>query len=194
MAFITQHNQGGGGSSSGVQVALGWQDFADLATQTVPVVQSNVNGGSIFLPTDSSGTLTDGNTTTNAAHTLPGVSDLWNSASNSLNFGGSGILANDVIDARVHFEISSAVVPQSFKLVFEFYDGLDGSGNKVFELVSEVPRVTDNAGTFFEITPERRFFVGESIKQGSCKFKLMGTSSFSVKMKGFNFEIRRPSK
>ena len=172
-------------------IVQGWQDFADQNTQSTPIEQLLIDGGKVHLTTDNSGTLTDGNTTQNSAHTLKGVNDLWNTTSNTIQFGGTGIQTNDIIDARIHFEISPNVVPQNFKIIFEFYDGLNGTGTKQFELVSAVQSVFENAGTFVERLIERRFFIGESIKNGSAIVRLDGSSAFEVKMKGFNFEIRR---
>lgn len=174
-----------------VDIVQGWQDFADLTTQATPIEQISVDGGQVQLTTDNAGTLTDGNTTQNSETTLGGVNDIWNTSSNTIQFGGTGLITNDTIDARIHFEISPNIVPQNFKLVFEFYDDINGGGNKVFELVSAVQSVFENAGTFVEMLIERRFFIGESIKDGSAIVKLEGSSSFEVKMKGFNFEIRR---
>ena len=171
----------------------GWQDFADATTQTTPLEQSNISGGAMQFTTDNQGTLTDGNTTINGDHTLPGVNDIWVTTSNTIRFGGVGLITNDVIDARLHFEISSLIIPQNFKLVFEFFDNIDASGNKVFELVSEIPTIADNAGTYFERIIERRFFIGDSIKDGSCRIMLEGDSAYRLKIKGINLEIRRPS-
>ena len=173
------------------KIVQGWQDFADLTTQATPIEQTSVDGGQVQLTTDNEGTLTDGNTTQNSEHTLKDVNDIWNTTSNTIQFGGTGLEANDTIDARIHFEISPNIVPQNFKIIFEFYDGLNGTGTKQFELVSAVQSVFENAGTFVERLIERRFFVGESIANGSAVVKLDGTSAFEVKMKGFNFEIRR---
>jgi hypothetical protein len=178
-------------SSDATELTQGWQDFADLTTQATPIEQTSVDGGQVQLTTDNAGTLTDGNTTQNSETTLGGVNDIWNTSSNTIQFGGTGLITNDTIDARIHFEISPNIVPQNFKLVFEFYDDVNGGGNKVFELVSAVQSVFENAGTFVEMLIERRFFIGESIKDGSAIVKLEGSSSFEVKMKGFNFEIRR---
>ena len=125
----------------------GWQDFADLTTQSTPLSQSLVEGGVIQLTTDNAGTLTDGNTTVNSEHTLKGLNDIWNTTSNTMQFGGTGIETNDIIDARIHFEISPNVVPQNFEIIFEFYDGINGTGTKQFELVSAVQSVFENAGT-----------------------------------------------
>ena len=178
-------------TASGNAALQGWQDFADSATQTTPLSQTNVLGGTVQLTTDNNGTLTDGNTTTNSEHTLQGVNDIWNSTSNTIQFGGTGLQVNDIIDARIHFEISPNIIPQEFKLVLEFFDGLDGTGTKVFDLVSDIQAFTSNAGTYTELILERRFFVGDPIKDGSCVVSLEGSASFEVKVKGFNFEIRR---
>ena len=178
-------------SSDATEVTQGWQDFADLTTQTTPLEQTSIDGGQVQLTTDNAGTLTDGNTTQNSATTLSGVNDTWDTESNTIQIGGTGLKVNDIIDARIHFEISPNVVPQNFKIIFEFYDGLNGTGTKQFELVSSVQSVFENAGTFVERLIERRFFIGESIANGSVVVKLDGSSAFEVKMKGLNFEIRR---
>lgn len=178
-------------NSEVTKLVQGWQDFADVATQTTPLSQTNVLGGTVQLTTDNNGTLTDGNTTTNSEHTLQGVNDIWDSTSNTIQFGGTGLQVNDMIDARIHFEISPNIIPQEFKLVLEFFDGLDGTGTKVFDLVSDIQAFTSNAGTYTELILERRFFIGDSIKDGSCVVSLGGSASFEVKVKGFNFEIRR---
>ena len=142
----------------------GWQDFADLTTQSTPLSQPLVEGGAIQLTTDNAGTLTDGNTTVNSEHTLKGLNDIWNTTSNTMQFGSTGIETNDIIDARIHFEISPNVVPQNFEIIFEFYDDVDGTGNKVFELVSAVQSVFENAGTYVERLIERRFLLGNLLK------------------------------
>ena len=196
-AFVDNTEVSSSSSDNNVEIELmtgyvqGWQDFADLTTQSTPIEQVSVDGASVQLTTDNAGTLTDGNTTLNSLTTLTGINDIWNTTSNTIQFGGTGIKTNDTIDARIHFEISPNVVPQNFNLIFEFYDDVDGGGNKVFELESSVQSVFENAGTFVERLIERRFFIGESIKDGSAIVKLKGSSAFEVKMKGFNFEIRR---
>ena len=183
-AFVDNTEVSSSSSDNNVEIELmtgyvqGWQDFADLTTQSTPIEQVSVDGASVQLTTDNAGTLTDGNTTLNSLTTLTGINDIWNTTSNTIQFGGTGIKTNDV-------------VPQNFNLIFEFYDDVDGGGNKVFELESSVQSVFENAGTFVERLIERRFFIGESIKDGSAIVKLKGSSAFEVKMKGFNFEIRR---
>jgi len=173
------------------RIVQGWQDFADLTTQTTPIEQTSIDGGQVHLTTDNEGTLTDGNTTQNSEHTLTDVNDIWNTTSNTIQFGGTGLKTNDTIDARIDLQISPNVVPQNFRLIIEFYDGLDGTGVKQFELESSVQSVFENAGTYVDRTIERRFFIGESIANGSAIVKVEGSSAFEVKMKGFNFEIRR---
>lgn len=195
----TISNTGGGGGGGGgagltpsdvVRIAQGWQDFADAATQVTPIEQTVTTGGSVQLTTDNNGTLTDGNTTVNSNTTMLGVNDIWNSTSNTIQFGGTGLAVNDVIDARVHFDISPNV-PQTFTLVFEFFTGLDGTGTKAFELSTPIPTVAANVGSFDEVTVPMRFFIGASISNGSAVVSLKGESLFVVKMRGFNFEIRR---
>ena len=177
--------------------ATGWQDFADTVTDSTPLVQSNISGGSVQLTNNASGNFTDGNTIFNLETTLVDnntgvpVNDTWDSSSNTIQFKDTGLKVNDNILARVHVKVSPNIVPQNFKLLFEFYDDVAGGGNFIFPLSKHLSEVSTNSGAYTEYIQEIRFFIGASILDGSCKISVVGESAFEIKVVGFNFLIIR---
>lgn len=168
---------------------IGWQDFADDATTVSPIVQSNVNGGEVKLTNNNQDTLTDGNTTVNAETTIEGLNDIWSTVSNTIVFDGTGIEKNDIIDARIHLKINSSIIDQAFDIRLDFYDQPNATGNLVFNFRKQIHVETLTAGVFREKMVDVRFFIGESILNGSANIILEGTKSFEVEVIGWNFKI-----
>ena len=169
---------------------IGWQDFADSNTSEAnPIVQSNVSGGEVLLTNDNNGTLTDGNTTQNAETTVEGLNDMWSTTSNTLVFKDTGIEKNDVILLRVHTRISADIISQDFDVKLDFYDDVDAGGNRVFGFQKQIHTETLSAGVFREKMVDMKFFVGESILNGSATISLVGTKSFEATVIGWNLTI-----
>lgn len=169
---------------------IGWQDFADSNTSEAnPLVQSNVSGGEVLLTNDNNGTLTDGNTTQNAETTVEGLNDMWSTTSNTLVFKDTGIEKNDVILLRVHTNISADIINQDFDVKLDFYDDVDAGGNRVFGFQKQIHTETLSAGVFREKMVDMKFFVGESILNGSATISLVGTKSFEATTIGWNLTI-----
>lgn len=169
---------------------IGWQDFADSNTsESNPISQTNSGGGKILLTNNNQGTLTDGNTTYNAETTVKGVNDLWSTTSNTLTFKDTGIEKNDVILIRVHINISSSIIEQDFDVKLDFYDDVDAGGNFVFGFKKQIHTETLSAGVFREKQVDMKFFVGESILNGSGTISLVGTKSFEASVIGWNLTI-----
>lgn len=169
---------------------IGWQDFADsTTTEPNPLVQSNVSGGEVLLTNDNSGTLTDGNTTLNAETTVEGINDMWDTTSNTLVFKDTGIEKNDVILLRVHTKISADIISQDFDVKLDFYDDVDAGGNRVFGFQKQIHTETLSAGVFRKKMVDMKFFVGESILNGSGTISLVGTKSFEATVIGWNLTI-----
>jgi len=169
---------------------IGWQDFADSNTSEAnPLVQSNVSGGEVLLTNDNNGTLTDGNTTQNAETTVEGLNDMWSTTSNTLVFKDTGIEKNDVILLRVHTRISADIISQDFDVKLDFYDDVDAGGNRVFGFQKQIHTETLSAGVFREKMVDMKFFVGESILNGSATISLVGTKSFEATTIGWNLTI-----
>ena len=169
---------------------IGWQDFADsTTTEANPLVQSNVSGGEVLLTNDNNGTLTDGNTTFNAETTVEGLNDMWNTTSNTLVFKDTGIEKNDVILLRVHARISADIISQDFDVKLDFYDDVDAGGNRVFGFQKQIHTETLSAGVFREKMVDAKFFVGDSILNGSATISLVGTKSFEATVIGWNLTI-----
>jgi len=169
---------------------IGWQDFADSNTSEAnPLVQSNVSGGEVLLTNDNNGTLTDGNTTQNAETTVEGLNDMWSTTSNTLVFKDTGIEKNDVILLRVHTRISADIISQDFDVKLDFYDDVDAGGNRVFGFQKQIHTETLSAGVFREKMVDMKFFVGESILNGSATISLVGTKSFEATVIGWNLTI-----
>ena len=169
----------------------GWQDFADSATSITPIEQTEIGGGEIILTNDNGGTLTDGNTNLNDDTTLEGVTDTWDSASNTIQFNDTGLVANDNILYRIHVELSALIVPQDFRLIIEFFGEEDAGGSAVFSLEKDVQSFPSNAGVFTTRIIEGRYFLGQSIINGSARIKIKGSSAFECKVIGFNRLIIR---
>ena len=167
----------------------GWQDFSDLATQSTPLQVTSVNGGALQLTCDNEGVLTDGNTNYNQDTTMDDVIDIWNTTSNTIQFKGTGLEVNQNVFARIHVEIAANVVPADFKIVLDFYSEENAGGTKVFSLEKHLDEITTSAGSYEEYIEEFRFFIGESILNGSATINIIGTKAFDIKVVGFNFLI-----
>ena len=153
---------------------IGWQDFADSATSEAnPIVQSNVNGGEVLLTNNNNGTLTDGNTTVNAETTVEGLNDMWDTTSNTLVFKDTGIEKNDVILLRVHLNVSASIIDEDFDVKLDFYDDVNAGGNRVFGFQKQLHNETLSAGVFREKMVDMKFFIGESILNGSATISLV---------------------
>jgi len=168
----------------------GWQDFADAnTTEASPLVQSNVSGGEVILTNDNNGTLTDGNTNVNAETTVQGLNDMWSTISNTLVFKDTGIEKNDVILLRVHTKISADIINQDFDIKLDFYDDVNATGTRVFGFQKQIHTETLSAGVFREKMVDLKFFVGESILNGSGTISLVGTKAFEATVIGWNLTI-----
>ena len=167
----------------------GWQDFSDLTTQTTPLQVTSVNGGKLQLTCDNEGVLTDGNTNYNEITTMDDVIDMWNTTSNTIQFKDTGLQANQNVFARIHVRISPNVVPADFDIELDFYTEENAGGTKAFSLKKHLDEITTSAGVFEEYVEEFRFFIGESILNGSATINIIGTKAFDVEVVGFNFLI-----
>ena len=167
----------------------GWQDFADLTTQTTPLQVTSVSGGSLQLTCDNEGVLTDGNTNYNENTTMDDVKDIWSTTSNTIQFKGTGLQVNQNVFARIHVKISPNVVPADFDIELDFYTEENAGGTKAFSLKKHLDEITTSAGVFEEYVEEFRFFIGESILNGSATINIIGTKAFDVEVVGFNFLI-----
>ena len=169
----------------------GFQDFADSITASSPIQQTNIEGGTIDLTNDAGGVLTDGNTNVNSSTTLKGDTDTWNSNSNTIQFNDTGLKANDNILYRIHLEISPNIVPLNMNLDIDFYTEEDAGGSFAFSLRKDIIWFHNNEGVFKTRIIEGRYFLGESIINGSAKIKVQGDSAFECKVVGFNRFIIR---
>ena len=176
-------------SGAPIGARFGWQDFADRGL-VLPEV-TDVAGGTAILTNDASGTLTDGNSNVNAATTLPGVTDLWNSSTNFLNFGDGGLRVNDYLTIRTDFVVTAAIVPLHPSLTFRFFSGPDGGGSEVFSLAKNLSIVSTGAGLAVPFLPETGFFIGESIASGSMRIELTVDVPVTVRVNGWNIQIHR---
>jgi len=172
---------------------VGWQDFADTTTATTPLQITSATGGTIQLTNDSSGVLTDGNTNVNASSTVSGVSDLYNSANNFIEYNNTGIEANDVILFRTHIKVTPNTVPCDVDLKFTFYDDVAGGGTEQFSLLKSVKTISANAGTAVDVIDQINYFIGASIVNGSSKIEVITTAAADVEVVGYNINIIKNS-
>ena len=172
---------------------VGWQDFADTTTATTPLQITSATGGTIQLTNDASGVLTDGNTNVNASSTVSGVSDLYNSSNNFIEYNGTGIEANDVILFRTHIKVTPNTVPCDVDLKFTFYDDVAGGGTEQFSLLKSVKTISANAGTAVDVIDQINYFIGASIVNGSSKIEVITTAAADVEVVGYNINIIKNS-
>jgi len=193
IAYITPLLFNTAGGSTALQTGrylIGWQDFADSNTSEAnPLVQSNVNGGEVQLTNNNNDTATDGSTNENSETTVIGLTDLWDTSTNTFGFAGTGIQKNDLFDIRVHTKINSSIIPQDFEIRVDFYDQPGGLGNFQFSLTEHVSTESLSAGVFRERIVNIDGYVGESVLAGSAKIFLVGTKSFEVEVVGWKINI-----
>ena len=193
VTYITPLLFSAAGESTALQTGrylIGWQDFADSNTsEASPLVQPNVNGGEVQLTNNNNDTATDGTTNQNDQTTIIGLSDMWDTSTNTFIFKDTGIQKNDLFDIRVHLNISSSIIPQDFEVRLDFYDQPEGLGNFVFSLTEHVSTETLSAGVFRERIVNMDGYFGESVLNGSAKIYLVGTKSFEVEVVGWKINI-----
>ena len=181
------------GGSSALQTGrylIGWQEFVDSnTTELNPLVQSSVNGGEVHLTNNNEGTATSGSTNDNSDTTILGLNDLWDTATNTVVFNGTGVQRNDLFDIRVDLNISASIIPQDFELRVDFYDQASGLGNLRFSLTEHVSTETLSAGVFRGRSVNIDGYVGDSILNGSAKIYLVGTKSFEVEVVGWKINL-----
>lgn len=164
---------------------VGFQDFADSLTATSPIV-TNTGGGSIQLTNDNNGILTDGNTNYNENTTLRGVTDIWRTTDNVFSFKDTGVLVNDTHFVRIHLAVTPLIVPLEHSISLDFYGTEDGSGPRIFGFSTKLATRTSQAGVEQEHLIDQRYFVGESIAEGSLKLTYNADTSSSVRVIGWN--------
>lgn len=172
---------------------IGWQDYSDTTTATTPLQITSATGGTIQLTNDSSGVLTDGNTSVNATTTVSGVNDLYNSSNNFVEYNSTGIETNDVILFRTHIKVTPNTVPCDVDLKFTFYDDVAGGGTEQFSLLKSVKTISANAGTQVDIIDQINYFIGASIINGSSKIELITTAAADIEVVGYNINIIKNS-
>ncbi len=172
---------------------VGWQDYADTTTATSPIQITSATGGTAQLTNDSSGVLTDGNTNVNAITTVSGVSDMYNSSNNYVEYNATGIETNDVILFRTHIKVTPNTVPCDVDLKFTFYDDVAGGGTEQFSLLKSVKTISANAGTEVDIIDQINYFIGASILNGSSKIEVTTTAAADVEVVGYNINIIKNS-
>lgn len=172
---------------------IGWQDYADTTTATTPLQITSATGGTIQLTNDSSGVLTDGNTSVNATTTVSGVNDLYNSSNNFIEYNSTGIEVNDVILFRTHIKVTPNTVPCDVDLKFTFYDAVAGGGTEQFSLLKSVKTISANAGTQVDIIDQINYFIGASIINGSSKIEVITTAAADIEVVGYNINIIKNS-
>lgn len=169
--------------------SAGWQDFADTTTDVTPLEITPATGGEVQLTNDSSGTLTDGNTNTNANTTVIGINDLYNSSTNYLEFASTGIEANDVISLRIHVKVTPNTVPMDLDVDLRFFTEVAGGGANAFDLNKRLATFTKGAGVQYEIIETINFFIGASIIDGSCGLFCVTNAACEITNVGYNINI-----
>ena len=172
---------------------IGWQDYSDTTTATTPLQITSATGGTIQLTNDSSGVLTDGNTSVNATTTVSGVNDLYNSSNNFVEYNATGIETNDVILFRTHIKVTPNTVPCDVDLKFTFYDDVAGGGTEQFSLLKSVKTISANAGVAVDVIDQINYFIGASIVNGSSKIEVITTAAADVEVVGYNINIIKNS-
>ena len=74
--------------------------------------------------------------------------------------------------------ISADIINQDFDVKLDFYDDVDAGGNRVFGFQKQIHTETLSAGVFREKMVDMKFFVGESILNGSATISLVGGFKF----------------
>ena len=114
---------------------------------------------------------------------------MWDTTSNTLVFKDTGIEKNDVILLRVHLNVSASIIDEDFDVKLDFYDDVNAGGNRVFGFQKQLHNETLSAGVFREKMADMKFFIGESILNGSATISLVGTKSFETTVIGWNLTI-----
>ena len=178
-------------SSDNSRSIAGWQDFADSETATTPLLL-NSGGGTVQLTNDNNGILTDGNTNINANTTMRGVTDIWRTTDNVFSFKNTGVIANDTHFVRIHLAVTPLIVPLDHSIALDFYASEDGTGPRMFGFSTKLATRTSQAGVEQEHIIDQRYFVGESITEGSLKLSYIGNTASSIRVIGWNtLMIRR---
>lgn len=145
--YDTYVSNGAGSGAWKSPVRLGWWDYNDLTTATTPVALTLANT-QYELTNDGAGSFTT------STYKLPDVTDVWDVATNRLDF--SELSIGDVVDIRFDIEFTTSSVNTAIDLDVEFDIGGTPFQISIFEALDK-----KTAGTYKE-NHQRSFYIGSA--------------------------------
>ena len=154
---------------------VGFWDYNDTATTTTPIAltaasteyQLTNNGAGVY---------------TNTAYGLPGITNIYNTATNYFNF--SSLKLGDTVDIRVEFEVTTGSASNEIGLLMEL-----GIGTTPYKLV--VDRQYFKSASTNKVVANAHIYIGNNdTKDGLARFLIKNDSTgATVKVAGWYIRV-----
>lgn len=158
--------------------SIGFFDYADLATQTIPI--SFVTGVDKKLTNDGLGA------TTNKLFPPYGITDVWSASTNACNF--SQLSLGDAVGIR--FDITATTTSANQDISGYIKLGVGTASEYQLQIFSENIKTSgENHRVFYT-----KLYIGnEDIRTAPAEFYILSDNNGTVKVNGWYFQIERRS-
>lgn len=154
---------------------MGFWDYNDTATSTTPIALTAAN-------TEYQLTNNGAGVYTNTAYALPGITNIYNTATNYFNF--SSLKLGDTVDIRVEFEVTIGSASNEIGLLMEL-----GIGTTPYKLV--VDRQYFKSASTNKVVANAHIYIGNNdTKDGLARFLIKNDSTgATVKVAGWYIRV-----
>ena len=154
---------------------VGFWDYNDTATSTTPIALTAAN-------TEYQLTNNGAGVYTNTAYALPGITNIYNTATNYFNF--SSLKLGDTVDIRVEFEVTTGSASNEIGLLMEL-----GIGTTPYKLV--VDRQYFKSASTNKVVANAHIYIGNNdTKDGLARFLIKNDSTgATVKVAGWYIRV-----
>lgn len=158
--------------------SIGFFDYADLATQTIPI--SFVNGVDKKLTNDGLGA------TTNKNYPPYGITDVWSTSTNACNF--SQLSLGDAVGVR--FDVTATTTSANQDISGYIKLGVGTASEYQLQIFSENIKTS---GANHRVFYTKLYIGNEDIRTEPAEFYILSDNNGSVKVNGWYFQIERRS-
>lgn len=154
---------------------VGFWDYNDTATSTTPIALTAAN-------TEYQLTNNGAGVYTNTAYALPGITNIYNTATNYFNF--SSLKLGDTVDIRVEYEVTTGSASNEIGLLMEL-----GIGTTPYKLV--VDRQYFKSASTNKVVANAHIYIGNNdTKDGLARFLIKNDATgATVKVAGWYIRV-----
>lgn len=158
-------------------VEVGWYDYNDVTTATTPIALTTP--GTYYTLTNDGGGVN-----TKVTYGISGIPNIWNTATNRLDF--TGLELGDTLEIRADIDVTTTNINTAVNLVLEL---ATGTGNEV-----DIPLINNNnikAASTVHYVANVGFYIGSAlIKDSPARIKASAdTAGATVKVRGWYIRV-----